>query len=167
MKVVSSNTETEVACHRAKDEVEWALRDLTANLIRVTRGAGRSHDIRRQMVLVLQAMQAHWDACGMWPSSYELDQMLSIRDDERLDRLNDRDIEWAFAEFKMVRGALQVAASTLLDQSTQRAAGHTELFDGLRQLERMREENRRAFDARPRAPTLPTPSGKSAKKPRS
>lgn len=144
MRIVSSNSAADIACHRAKDRVAEALRELAANMLRVTRGAGRSYELKAQAEALTKAMQDHWDACGVWPSSDELDRALSIAQERDLEALSDREYEWASSQEKMVRGALQVAASTLLGQRTQRAAGQREMFDGLTGVERIRAENRRA-----------------------
>lgn len=149
MKVVSSYSDSQLACRRAKDDVAEAIRNLTANLLRVTRGAGKAHEIRRQAIVLIAAMQAHWDACGMWPSSEDLESTLSLS--EEPSGVAGREALWQYAEEAMVKGALQMAASTLLEQRTQRAAGHTQLFKGLIEIERMREENHREFFGQPKA----------------
>jgi hypothetical protein len=43
MRIVSENSEADFARNTAMAKVDWALRDLTANLMRVTRGAGRPY----------------------------------------------------------------------------------------------------------------------------
>jgi hypothetical protein len=145
LKLVSSNTDAEIACQRAKGDVDSALCELTANLLRVTRGAGKAYEIRRQAIELVTAMQAHWDACGMWPSADELTAAVSLKDQWRGEGSSDQEGERLNAIRHMVGGSLQMAASSLLDQRTQFAAGETELFAGVREIERMREEKRREY----------------------
>jgi hypothetical protein len=53
-------------------------------------------------------------------------------------------MEWEDAVQQMIAGGLQAAASQLLGQLTQERAGEQEMFDGLRIIERQREENHAA-----------------------
>ncbi len=62
----------------AKEAVGWPLRELAANIIRVVRGAGKSYEIAGQCVSVIEAFQQYRDKVGQWPSSWEIDQALSI-----------------------------------------------------------------------------------------
>jgi hypothetical protein len=55
MRIVSEKSEAQIARHqaeiardRAMNKASWALRELTANLLRVTRGAGKPYEIGRQ-----------------------------------------------------------------------------------------------------------------------
>jgi len=72
MRVVSENSETDIARSRALIDVECALRELAANTLRVIRGAGEPDELGEQMIKVLDAMFAHRDAAGHCgsPSSY-------------------------------------------------------------------------------------------------
>lgn len=58
----------------------------------------------------------------------------------------------------MVAGGLQIAASQLLAQNTQERAGESEMFDGLRIIEKQRSENAAA-----RTPKLRKPAKRKAK----
>ena len=106
MRIVSENTETEIARHqaeiardRAMNEASWALRELTANLLRVTRGAGKPYEIVRQAQALIEAMIDYRDAAGYFPSSDELADALSAeRDPEFLERLSDENLAEYYAK---------------------------------------------------------------------
>jgi hypothetical protein len=55
------------------EEVERTLRELTANLMRVTRGAGRPFQIGQQAQGLVEALIAYRDATGLYPSCSWLD----------------------------------------------------------------------------------------------
>lgn len=129
--------------HRVCDQLHWRLRDLAANMMRVARGAGKPYEIGKQCVSVIDAMQSYRNLAGFYPSSGELSEMLNLRQFERDHGLRGSESAWYMAEQKMVRGALQMAASTLLGQNTQHAAGSTELFEGFEVIEEIRDENSR------------------------
>jgi hypothetical protein len=144
--MVSENTETEIARHqaeiardRAMDKISWALRELTANLLRVTRGAGKRYEIATQALALCEAFIEYKEAGG---HSYRLDEIpnpLSTQHDWEVTRqLNHENRELYSAEQSIICGALQIAASRLIGQRTQEAAGHREMYDGLQRLERLR-----------------------------
>jgi hypothetical protein len=78
MRVVSENSEAELAQKAAMAEVYWALRELTANLLRVTRGAGSAGEIARQAQAPLDGLIKYREAVGIYPSLYELADALAI-----------------------------------------------------------------------------------------
>ncbi len=75
LKLVNENSKAEVDREWARARIRWPMKELAANLIRVTRGAGRVYDLPRQMVDVLEAMEAYRDVAGCYPSDYGLQQL--------------------------------------------------------------------------------------------
>lgn len=139
----------------ALQDVEDALRELAANIVRVVRGAGMAPRIGSQAHSLIEAMVAYQKVVGHWPVSEEISAALDVSDpDESLDRMDDDALEYASARQAIVRGALQIAASKLVGQRTQEAAGESELFDGIKRLEKVREERRQKWAA---ASSLKTP----------
>lgn len=140
LKVVSEKSAEELAKQQALDELHWPMRELTANLLRVARGAGKAYEIPNQIVTVLECLKEYQSEVGYLPSDHELSAALRLHDDA--DEARDG---FSFATHVMVKGALQMAASTLVGQSTQHAAGRSELMRGLKYLEDHREENRKRY----------------------
>ena len=138
MRVVADNSEQEIAKRWAARSIRWPLRELAANLLRIVRGAGRPAEVGAQATAVIVAFEEYRAAFGHYPISEEISEALIMRDDERKEHWTD----WEYGVETMVRGALQMAASELVHQGTQRAAGKSELFSGLERIERIREENR-------------------------
>jgi hypothetical protein len=131
MRLVSENSDAELARRRALERVEAALHELGANMLRVIRGAGRPYELGSQASEFSLAMQAHFDAARMYPSSDELAEMLSISHDFSSHRMDEIDRQRYHDEERIIRGALQIAASRLLRQRTQEAAGSRDLWKGL------------------------------------
>jgi hypothetical protein len=143
MEIVSSQSEQDIARKDAERSVDWAIRELTANLMRISRGAGKSYDVGKQTVELMNSFQEYWDTHGVWPwdrlnefLAYDRFQYELRPDTELLERSLRR------TQNKIVRGSLQMVASDLLRQSTQVAAGETEFFDGYFEREKAYEEER-------------------------
>jgi len=154
MKVVAENSEEEVARRRAEQEraraeleLGMALRELGANMLRVIRGAGRPAILGTQCQTLVDVMAAYREAVGHWPPSEEIVAALAIERPEYFDRLSDREKDRYFGERQIVRGALQAAAAGLLGQRTQERAGEHEMYGGVNEIERVREEENREFFA--------------------
>lgn len=120
-----------LAQDRVRSQAEYALRDLTANLIRVTRGAGKPYEIGVQCARIVEVFEAYHDAFGSWPSSDWASSVLDVGEEIDFERFPD-EVDRHYAEERIIRGSLQIAASRLLRQRTQEAAGDTELHRGLR-----------------------------------
>jgi hypothetical protein len=154
LRLAVENKQADIDRELAKRDIEWPLRELAANLIRVVRGAGKSYEIVGQCVAVIEAFQKYREKVGYLPSSWEMDQALSIhQDDEKA--IYDEAWEREDAVETMVCGALQIAASRLVDQRTQEHRGRSELMDGFYALERIREEARKRFARAERAKKAP------------
>lgn len=80
MELVSERSDAEIAQHQALEDLcgdPWAL---AANIMRLSRGAGKPWELDRQMSACLDHMIAHRDAAGCGVSSYDLhDQELVER----------------------------------------------------------------------------------------
>lgn len=143
IRVVVDNSDHEVERPRTRATIAWPLRELAANMLRVVRGAGKSHEITAQCVAVLKAFQAYHDQFGHWPPSWEIDEALSIRRDEA-NPVYDKEWEYQHACTVVLRGGLQVAASRLVCQNTQARRGMSEMMGGVNTILALRkEENER------------------------
>jgi hypothetical protein len=123
--------------------VSVRLRELAGNILRVVRGAGRSYEIGRQAQDLIEALHAYRDAVGQFPASEAIDAALHIETpDEQLNQMDDEQEMVVTARQAIIRGALQIAASRLLGQRTQEAVGYSEMLNGARDMEKLREERR-------------------------
>ena len=145
MRIVSENSAEDIAKQRAIEGLEWPMRDLAANLIRVARGAGRAYDLPRQMVKVLERIEEYRASVGNYPSDGEIGRTINVR---HMDKEHQDDMSRAVD--RIVQGALQVVASTIAAQSTQRSAGETEIFEGMDAIERARLRLHRETESRRR-----------------
>jgi hypothetical protein len=168
MRLVSETSETDVARQRHAPHVAWALRELTANLLRVVRGAGKRYYIAHQAQTLLEKMAAYREGVGCLPSSDELTAMLDIdKPSQALDGMSDDQLDVLYAEAQIISGALQLAASRLLDQSLQIAAGHREMRDGARALQTALGNRQKAWEERRQALRRQMARPKASRKPSS
>ena len=141
MRIAAENSEEEVNRLRAQEAITWPLKELAANVMRVTRGAGKPYMIGAQCVEVISAFEEYREVVGIYPSSEEIQSALEFGDRYRGEVTDDH----TYAVSGIVEGGLQVAASTLLHQLTQVSAGESQLYDGVNALEQAREASRRAM----------------------
>jgi hypothetical protein len=161
LRVVSERSSADIQHEHRLAELRWRLVTLTANLLRVTRGAGRSWEIVTQCIETAHAYHAYVQAIGHLPPSFEIEQILNLKR-EFGDFSSDADIDCGRS--MLVAGALQFTASTLLGQRTQVAAGQREMFEGERLIVQARERQRKERLAEERAAR--TPRRKTSKKPK-
>lgn len=175
MQVVSERTEAEIRAHQALAKVKGPMRRLAANLLRVVRGAGSSAELGQQMVACIIAMDAYRDAVGHGVPSWDLNEMLDPQvaysearpwvksNDEDLARWEeDGTADAQAAEMDIQKACLQMVASTLVDQLTQKRRGEHDLYEGIRRLEAARERSR----AYHRAKYAPPPAPRTRRKPK-
>ncbi|RWM94615.1 MAG: hypothetical protein EOR86_15575 [Mesorhizobium sp.] len=143
LRLAVENSQTELDRKWAKGEIEWPLRDLASNIIRVVRGAGKSYEIVGQCVAVIKAYQQYRETIGCLPDSWEIDRILSIQpagaDGEQYGERWERE----HARETIVRGSLQIAASRLAGQNTQEQRGRSEMMSGVNDILSIREEARK------------------------
>jgi hypothetical protein len=146
MRIVNENPDADLARERATRQVDWTLRDLTANLMRVTRGAGKPYEIGRQAQDFIAALIDYRDAVGHFPPSAELASLLTVeRDPEVMARMNDDNLAQIYAEQEIIRGSLQIVASRLVGQSKQETAGSHEMLGGVNSLIAARAERQKKW----------------------
>lgn len=140
MEVVAKNSGSDIARQRAWAEVRWAAREMAANLIRVVRGAGKPHEIGLHAQDFLDAYVRYREVTGAFPSPDDLAAALSINPDPKmLTQARSDEFSRMGAEHRVVRGALQVAASRLMGQRTQESAGDDEMHLGIRDTTAIRD----------------------------
>ena len=151
MRLVISNSEAEVVHKRELGAIHATLRDLAANLLRVTRGAGRPYELANQAVAFVNACVAFREATGAYPMADEIAAALDLNDEpEWIRELEGTERALYDAKYVIIRGALQIVASEFLGQRTQVAAGSHELADGIRDhqaaIKAMRELRRKVAE---------------------
>jgi hypothetical protein len=136
------NPDADLPRQLAMAEVSRTLREMTANLLRVIRGAGKPYEIGPQAEAFLQTLTRYREVTGTWPLD-DLSEVLSVeRDPKIMDRLQGDQLDRALAEERVVRGALQVAASRLIGHTTHESIGLHEIYEGINAIEDVRESRR-------------------------
>jgi len=128
VNLVSENSPEDLKRVDLEKRITILLRDLTANLMRVTRRAGKPHrveaDIRALADLLdeYRALTGRGLSSSCYISVLDLDHKLP--DDIPIKSNADHAVD------SMVLGALQVAASKLVDQPMQEQRGRDQLIPG-------------------------------------
>jgi hypothetical protein len=123
---------------------ENRLREMAANILRTIRGAGRPHTILSEALALIDSAMSYREQVGQFPALEELGKALDIDTPKgRLDQMSPETEAVVTAREKIVHGALQVAASRLLEQRPQEAAGDSEMHKGIEAFEAAREERRK------------------------
>jgi hypothetical protein len=148
LKVVSERPAAEIKKQKAAAKLGWALKELTANLIRVVRGAGKPEMIFKHVDSFVEAFARFCDETGEPPDPMLLRESIALpapnRDDDRLDE--------TLSGQAIFRHSLETVASELLQQRTQRDAAMNKLHDTLRRIEERRAlAGKRKRKAKPRS----------------
>lgn len=142
VQLIAEQSAEELARRRAAEDIIWPLRELACNLMRVARGAGKPQDVGKHAAAVVDSFEKYAAVSKLWPSPHEIATALTV--DSSDDGLSDRPYdELDQALTTMMLGGLQMAASELLGQLSQKSAGRSQLFEGLQRAEKIREANRR------------------------
>lgn len=124
-----------------KRQIEKALCEVAANIIRMVRGTGRPELAIDQIRSLAGLFGLHERVAGKDLLAGEIERFLSL--DNVTECSAGSCDEWDLAVLDVVRGALQIAASELVGQHTLSAAGRAQVFGGNRDLERL---HRRELD---------------------
>lgn len=138
--------EDEIKRKLAADRLDDAFRELFANLLRLARSrqGGAMHELWHQFNAVANAMLDYQKVDQFMPVETIRDALdfsdhawwERYRDGPPPDRFRESHIE------TILSGAAQVMASRLLGQKTQEAAGHHEIFEGLREWQEVRGQRK-------------------------
>jgi hypothetical protein len=145
MHIVSDRPDPEQPRRDALAAVRRALREMTANLLRMARGAGKPYLIVGQLNELTTALIAYSEKSGgMMPSDHEFKKALAPIEYDPLFRSTYGDVEAERRDAiqQIVRGSLQLVASQMLGQSTQEAAGRSEMHAGSRALGEINKQQR-------------------------
>lgn len=155
LTLAASNDEREMAKRALLDDIYWPTKELTANLLRVARGAGKPEKLIQQIAHLAWTITEAGEVSNAWEIWSEMEQALqSIL----LDKPTYRDLD--HARNAIVSGALQVAASRLVGQYPIECQGQREMDQGMQAIEVIREANRQKWAAsvQPvRKPRMPKP----------
>jgi hypothetical protein len=156
MRLVSNQSEDEVRFKKARDQLTWPLRDLTANLLRIARGAGRPEALKQQLEACLDVLVAFEQAHGIASAHVIRHEILDpdeawraarprVEEGRQYPNYADEEAERDDALRTIRRGSLQAVASMLLNQQPQYSTGENEMYDGISRLERVRAARRARY----------------------
>jgi hypothetical protein len=134
----------------AKQDIEWPLRQLAANILRVSRGAGEPYSIIMQCVEVVKGAQSYNEKCGEWPDDRDVKDALDFHDPRLRDYTMTYDERRSSME-DIVEGALRMAAGRIVRQKLQEDHGEKDLLGAIRRLEEFRAEQKAKWAAEAKA----------------
>lgn len=144
VRLISVNTDEDLARRHFEQEVRQALIGLTANLMRVSSGGGAPDEIEEQ-VLALAEVLRRANQSDFAPSARAMRDILLVRESPlQLRYPLPQELNLAVFQDEMVLGGLEVAAGRLLTQ-------HARELDGRLHLHQARHDyNRAERQAEPR-----------------
>jgi len=146
LTVVAENSDRDIQRRLAWEKAEAALVELTANILRVVRGAGRPYSIGNECAQVAIAFQEYQSVAGQWPSSFEISKAIEFAEDPFRDGISDEQFNLEVARNLIIRGGLQFVASQMLAQNLQKRAGEREMTTGFHALAKAEEARRRKVE---------------------
>ena len=149
IELVSDNPDPNRERERAKRHLDYLLRDLAANIMRVCAGAGRPENIPGQLVElprgptrgISRKDQRVRKEYGRIPNALGVQRLRpgpnyfadNITLEERHDRRRAQRI--AEAEEHIIKSALRMAAARLTENATQKYKSYHEMFEAMRKRE--------------------------------
>lgn len=140
MRIVSQNSDDDLNRRRLEAEFAQALRKLTANLLRVTRGAGKPSAIGLQAQEILDVIDLHEDTFGYFPWAGQIPGYLDVWVDHRDCAKRDEEYYRRAEEDQLLRAALQLVASRMLGQHMQEGTAQRDLYAAIEQINRRSDE---------------------------
>jgi len=156
---------------RVEQELEFALREAAANMLRIIRGAGKSYALLKQLSDVVSAAVKVQDVTGRLPTDileavlHRESEIEVIREKRRAGKIDEASIErWhedgtfdqLEAEDSIKGGVLQIIASQFVGQKTQECAGGSEMRNGINEVSAARQKAKQYRDAGRKASTVKT-----------
>jgi hypothetical protein len=147
MKIVVSNSEHDFERERHTGQIQAAYDRMAANFLRVLRGSGDIGGILHYAADYVAACQraneaGHYPVAIQYRTPTAWEKFHSIGTEADQDRWR-KDGTWQRAQAieTIISGALQIVASELLDQKSQRSQGEREFTSGLQAYEQWKEDN--------------------------
>jgi hypothetical protein len=145
---VNERSAEELEAQKAALALKFALIDLTANLLRIVGGAGKPHRVIDQIDGLQDIINEYINVCGRDPERALVNELRCFAPEESFG-LNNHDE--AKLETAICRDALDVIASSLLDEKIQRDRAAGNFRAGLRAFVDLRERRKRRGSLRGKA----------------
>ena len=153
MKIVSKQSAEDLAKRRAVEALSWAVRRLTANLLRIVAGAGRDEDVFQQVldcaekIAACERLNVPSFEISLALHHDELEFMARARPDDRERWANDGTAAKAHALQAILMGSLRMVASEMLGQLTQSRVAESKIRSGIEDWNTVVEARRKAVRA--------------------
>jgi hypothetical protein len=135
LTIVSNRDEAQLQRDHCSWELSFAMRQLSANILRVICQAGRPWDLFDQILAVREALANAPPGFTVGDANEALSAALT-------GVIDDRDSDTGYAIELIKKGALRTVAAKLLHQDAQAHRRNADLWDGIWELERIEERAR-------------------------
>lgn len=148
LRLIAENNAADLESAAALKRVQFAVRELAANLLRIIRGAGRPHQLGQDAQALIESLTEYQNRVGRWPFAEEVSAALSIAPSQEFrQQLTGASLDRVDAEEMIIRGVLQQVASRLTGQRTHERLGKSEMYEGIRDLRSAQEAMRKELKA--------------------
>ncbi len=147
IKVIVENDPKQIERERLARRLDKHARELTANLMRISRGAGKPEMVEFQCEDLLNTIREHEEKAGIWSSAKGISRAINISRDY-VPGASDAELLKKEGFEIIMRGALQLAASKLLDQGITLRNAEKQIFNGIHYIEEWRKEIKSKSDRR-------------------
>jgi hypothetical protein len=165
LTLVSSQDRTLLAIHEARADFSYHLRQLAANLLRITAGAGKPHELMSEMSEVLHAAEEVRLAGGtldIIETALDIEHLLRERNGNRFvtsearkNSVEDGSDRQSLGLAQVKQGALRQVAAELLGQRTQQSVAENQVYQGINEIQQARIDRDRYYRSNPRSELLP------------
>ena len=76
MRIVSDQSEEDMQRRKTREALVWPLRELVANILRITNGAGKPLELFKQFQACHDAFREYVEAHGYLPPDHEIQELL-------------------------------------------------------------------------------------------
>lgn len=131
LRIVASNSTKAVNKEREFWHVARFLPDLAAAIMRVARGTGRPQEIPHYTIELAKAFEEYQRKCGELPAGKRITEALLVCEDRDLSQFSAEEQLRVRVKERVIKAALQIAASRSRRNLTQETLASDELWSAL------------------------------------
>ncbi|SFZ80828.1 hypothetical protein SAMN02983003_0157 [Devosia enhydra] len=157
IKTVPNQTDIDIEASQTLVDFDRAARELAANVLRLVAGGGRAHGLSENVDNLYDAIDRYHKVHHAYPSQHQWNQALNVNaawfelnsrgideslSPENMDERQRLAFDRAIAISGIRDGMLQMAASMLMHQIPQQAAGEAKFYENFHHLIDLQERSR-------------------------
>jgi hypothetical protein len=140
LTLVSSRDDAAIAREHCSWELDHAMRELAANILRIAADGGRPWELVDQIIAVREAM-------ANAPAGFTVNDANDAMAAALGAVIDELETDMGYAEKRIQQGALRKIAARLLHQQAQEARRNADMWDAINDLDRIRDATRKRMEA--------------------